>query len=329
MQLLKGITKLKSIISPLYGLYPLLWLRLFFGYYFKLKKSVFICSMAKLYCIAGCLFAIIFYYQIVVPLNYGTIGTIFYNMFMVVDIILNAICSLISEEDYVLEFSSNLAANLPGFKQTYALPYLMIFAACTLETISFACTGYGTYLVFDYYAFVYEFLACFYSRLTILYITDNYRKAVQYICKSVRDKLENEHIDITQKTEYSSDFVKVFIMLRQYLDSTTKFMRMKYLSVVMLWYLEITLNVIMISLPSLLMEMAANYLDDLKRILVCEMVSNEDEEIGDVIDDELDYIDACSTNYAIWNDYPLNMNLILSFFDLCTSYLIALLQFLY
>ncbi|KAH9638119.1 hypothetical protein HF086_014980 [Spodoptera exigua] len=99
------------------------------------------------------------------------------------------------------------------------------------EVVSFAFSDYGTYRAFDFNASIYEFMSCYNARLTILYITDNYRKAIKYICKPLKDKLQNGNLDDYQKTKDCRDFVDMFIVLRQYLDATTKSMRIKCVAI--------------------------------------------------------------------------------------------------
>lgn len=54
-----------------------------------------------------------------------------------------------------------------------------------------------------------------------------------------------------------------------------------------------------------------------------------DKDLKLIIDDALHYIDASIAMHSLWNEFPIGVKLALSFISVCSTYVIALLQFAY
>ncbi|XP_075972482.1 uncharacterized protein LOC142974203 [Anticarsia gemmatalis] len=96
-----------------------------------------------------------------------------------------------------------------------------------------------------------------------------------------------------------------------------------------MWIVEVVIMSIVMCVSPILTEMALNDLDEIKAILSFQLLNNKDKNLQAVVCDAIDYIDACAAKYTLWNDFPMDVNLILGFISLCSSYIIALLQFEY
>ncbi|KAJ8714558.1 hypothetical protein PYW07_002783 [Mythimna separata] len=119
------------------------------------------------------------------------------------------------------------------------------------------------------------------------------------------------------------DYLKILTVL--YFTISTKYVE----PILVAWYSEIFVHLLLTCAPCMSLEIAVNDLEEIKCILAEQLLVYEDFNLRTVILQSLDYIDACTSKLNLWNNFPMDMKLVLRVFDLCASYIIALLQFVY
>ena len=204
-------------------------IRLIFGFYFKCSNSTTICLLLKLYCVGCCGLG---YLQILMSgFDYFQINfaALCYDSIPLIDITANVLISLITEQECVMKFSSQLDYHFASIlqKKSYSLvTYFLLFIAIIVEFIILGVS-------LEYYGFAnltayfYRSISFYSSRLTIVYITENYQKTIFFLRKMLRDNFETISANAAQKSEKVSNFIESYMKLSKNLDSTIKCLRLK------------------------------------------------------------------------------------------------------
>ena len=214
----------------LFSFHGLMLIRLIFGFYFKCSNSTTVCLLLKIYC-AGCC-GLLCYLQI---LAYSDdylqlyFAAFCYDSIAIIDITANILISLITEEEYVMKFSSKLVSNYSSTlqkKPKYLVTYFLLFIAITAEFVflGISLNYFGLAILTAYF---YKSISFYSSRLTIVYIAENYQKTVEFLCKTLRDNFEIINVNATRKSEYVLHFCVGYMQLSKNLDTTIKLLRLK------------------------------------------------------------------------------------------------------
>ncbi|XP_063892693.1 uncharacterized protein LOC135117401 [Helicoverpa armigera] len=70
----------------------------------------------------------------------------------------------------------------------------------------------------------------------------------------------------------------------------------------------------------LILEWAANDLDEIKKIIAKELLTYEDYYLRSAIYESMEFVDGYTTGLNVWNQYPMNKDMVLAFIGLITSY---------
>uniref|UniRef100_A0A2A4IU19 Gustatory receptor n=1 Tax=Heliothis virescens TaxID=7102 RepID=A0A2A4IU19_HELVI len=79
--------------------------------------------------------------------------------------------------------------------------------------------------------------------------------------------------------------------------------------------------------PMLILERAANDLDEIKKTIARELLVYEDYNLRSAVYESMEFIDEYTMGLNLWNQYPLNVDIVLTFIGFITAYMIAILQF--
>ena len=213
----------------LFSLHGIMLIRLIFGFYFKCSNSTTVCLLLKLYCVGCCGLG---YLQILMSgIDYlqMNFAAFCYDSIPLIDITANVLISLITEQECVMKFSSQLGYNFASIlqKKSHCLvTYFLLFLAIIVEfvIIGVLFEDYGFAILTAYF---YRSISFYSSRLTIVYITENYQKTVLFLCKTLRNNFERISANATRKSEQVSNFIESYMQLSKNLDSTIKCLRLK------------------------------------------------------------------------------------------------------
>ncbi|CAH0721445.1 unnamed protein product, partial [Brenthis ino] len=92
---------------------------------------------------------------------------------------------------------------------------------------------------------------------------------------------------------------------------------------------EAIINTIMMCSATFLAEMVLNEYDEVKEMLGDLLIMNKDEDIRKMIYECLEYIETRPPRYSIWRIFSLDIQLFIGFIQLCSTYVIIVLQFQY
>ena len=213
----------------LFSLHGIMLIRLIFGFYFKCSNSTTVCLLLKLYCVCCCG---ICYLQIIMSgIDYTQInfGALCYDSIPLLDITANIVMSVITEEKYVMKFSSKLDYNFTSTiqkKSNCVVTYCLLFITIIVEFIFLGASLEYLGLA-NLTAYFYKSISFYSSRLTIVYITENYKKSVFFLCKTLIDHFGTSSASVTRKSEQVTNFIEGYMQLSKNLDSTIKCLRFK------------------------------------------------------------------------------------------------------
>ena len=227
MALLSGQIKLESYIT----LNGLLVLGLAFGYYFKRNTSNTICFFTKCCCIALYVLITVIHLKLQNLSSRKIQVADLYFFSLLMEISINVLVSLITEEKYLIKFSSYIGSNtlttLTRIHCSCFLSYFTISIAISLKFVIFLCFGFHGFPALAYFIVNYQNLSCLYCRISLIYITDNYRKTIHVICKSLKKHFENAQMNDAEKTKHVKYFISAYAKLLKNFNSTITIMRLK------------------------------------------------------------------------------------------------------
>lgn len=207
-----------------FSLRGILWYRLCFGFYFKCSNSVLVCRLTKLYCILLCLFMHIHFYELRSVKNYliDYIATL-YDIFAVIEVITNVVISLVTEERFVTSFASKFNSNPSSmFKEEYCrVTYFVLFGSLLIKLPNFFIlySMDGNVLLTNI-MFAHRLIGCYNTRLTIIYLAENYQNFVRNLCKSLKQKMNEENLEEIEKSKHVKQFIIDFTQLTNNFEDT-------------------------------------------------------------------------------------------------------------
>lgn len=211
-----------------FSFHEIMLFRLLLGFYFKCSNSTTICLILKLYCIGCCGISYLQLYLSVEDYSISA-AVFFYDALVVIEITVNVLISLITEEENVMKFSSNLVSDSSSTLQnkvhcrvTNSLLFIAIIGELicyflSLEAISFAIAA----------VFYFKFCALCSGRMTAVYIVENYQETVKFLCKALKCNFEIMNLSAAQKNEHVANFCKGYMKLSKNLDATRKFLKLQ------------------------------------------------------------------------------------------------------
>ncbi|KAF9811714.1 hypothetical protein SFRURICE_011077 [Spodoptera frugiperda] len=177
--------------------------------------------------------------------------------------------------------------------------------------------------------FAHRLIGCYNTRLTIIYLAENYQNLVRNLCKSLKQKINEENLEEIEKSKHVKQFIIDFTQLTNNFEDTRLIQSVKQIRYLTPWISEIVISLTDLFIRDIFMELAATDLDDLKQVLAVQLVTCKDENLCVAIKNALQYIEASSLTNTVWNGFPTNVNLIFSFLNVLINYVIATLQILY
>ncbi|PZC73534.1 hypothetical protein B5X24_HaOG200846 [Helicoverpa armigera] len=336
------------------SLKQLMWLKIIFFQFCNWSSSVYVSVFAKLYCISNYLFIFIYgsikmshfnQYSASIRLNYIT---------SIVELNVDTLFSLIHGEEYVRRFVKMLEKDFPGlqkFYKYYVTIYLSLIGLVGF-LIFFTMDIRGGDNILKPCLFFNRSVACYFCRISVIYVIEGYRNTVSILRKQLNTQLNMNNITEAQKTVFIKEFTHSFIKLTEHFDSAMTIIRpltifrfvidfckilniIYYISFfdissfVISWTFEVIIEMLSLCCPMLILESAADDLDEIRKIIAKELLTYEDYYLRSVIYESMEFVDGYTTGLNVWNQYPMNKDMVLAFIGLITSYVIALLQFSY
>ncbi|PZC83360.1 hypothetical protein B5X24_HaOG200814 [Helicoverpa armigera] len=192
----------ESRLESFFTLKGILIMRSIFGYYYKFSNSVPISLLLKLYCIACC---IIIWCHIFVWSEVNS-RAVFYDVTLLIEITINMLISLFVEDEF--STLNDLIASLPT-KQNLRLTYAVII--CTIiEQVTAFTYGRSLFTAEDAALYMFQYISCTYSRLSLIYQAHNNEKAIKTLCDSLKDKIEDMNMDAAEKRGHVEKFIDTF-----------------------------------------------------------------------------------------------------------------------
>ncbi|PZC73533.1 hypothetical protein B5X24_HaOG200845 [Helicoverpa armigera] len=330
-----------------------MWLKIICFQFCNWSSSVYVSVFAKLYCISNYLFILIYgsmlmvylgQYSASVYINYVTANT---------ELNVDTLFSLIHGEEYVRRFVKMLEKDFPGLQKSYK-HYVTIYLTLIMfiEISIFFIMDIGERQFLQSAMFFNKHVACYFCRISVIYIMEGYCNTVSILKKQLTTQLDTKNVTEAQKTVFIKEFTRSFMKLTEHLDSAMKIIRpltifrfiidfCKILNIIyhvcffdfsrfiLSWCFEVIIEMFALCCPMLILEWAANDLDEIKRIIAKELLTYEDYNLRSAIYESMEFVDGYTMGLNVWNQYPMNKDMVLAFIGLITSYVIALLQFSY
>ncbi|KAF9814732.1 hypothetical protein SFRURICE_014827 [Spodoptera frugiperda] len=340
---LKNLLKTKKVIDRALRTKSALSIRLIFGLYYKLSTSPLVCYTAKLYCflISG-LNTYIFVYYVDSMFKNFAMGCFLLILF--IETFLTQFVALCYEGDRLMEFYHKFKYfsqdHLQFSRATY-IPHLVVLLMLIRNLFEYLhMSHFPSARVFFLHTSLYFMLATISSSYyTVLYITNTYRLSIRSVKMSLCNKLQNGNLSESDKFLCIRGNMNTYRSLTKIFISVNKLLRVKMIisltclflrfiliviffitssEIILTWTNELFFHTVIVYLPSIFMECVCKDLEVIKGILSKQLIVCKGEK------------NVCSSRYyTAWNGLLIDVNLALSFTNLCTTYAIAILQFTY
>ncbi|PZC79884.1 hypothetical protein B5X24_HaOG200975 [Helicoverpa armigera] len=213
------INKLKTQFQYYFGLNAVLFFKLIFGSYYDFSSSVILRRFAKAYCI----FVIIAYWFVIYfiwTVN-SKISLAFFLIVMTVDAAANILFSFITEEKYVIEFSSMVLFE-SGLNDRNIYFYLQIFHLVIVIS-SYLKRYYSIYA----YAVAFVNISAYNNRIISFYVMNTFKDAVRSLRLSLSKHFKNKNLTSDQKLLQINKFLNAYMKLLRIIDKVFKIIRFK------------------------------------------------------------------------------------------------------
>lgn len=231
--------KSKQNFSDEKSLRIILKTRLFFGLYYKLNSSSNVCVVFKFLCLLIAVSHIVLYYTY----TYECETTAIYSVFELAETVARVFISLFTGEEYLMKFSRILYMDL---RQTFHVTYknfavkLVVLFVVFAEIMTIAFVGVKCRLldIVGYVTFLHRFMICFSSRLTTIYLFDNYRFSIRLLKKPLIEKWKNANVTNSDKIELIENFLSNYMKVINNLATTLTVTRITVRLCIYFYYFE-------------------------------------------------------------------------------------------
>lgn len=205
-------------------------LRLIFGFYFKCSNSFITRLFLKLYCVTLCgLIIINYYYYDFLFIKTSASGWVLYDAILVSEATANIFTALITEEEYVMNFSSKLASDFSSTlrrSQYCCVTYFMISYFFVIKLGNSLLIWNALPLTANV-IFFFRSASCYCSRLTTIYLAENYQKTIQALCNSLKEEFKTMNLSANMKGRHVKVFIEGYMKHSNNFNVSIKFLRLK------------------------------------------------------------------------------------------------------
>lgn len=205
----------------------ILFIRLFFGLYFKLSSSARICWIGRLYCVICimCNIFIAFSYPIFVN---SDVSELILAIMLTAETISNGILSLASEEAVIIDFSIfvNKSPSIGNLSIGSLVAYSIIATGILTRCVAIILVK-PSYSMLFFILYNYTYLGCICSQLTSVFVTDTFRKHVKDLWKSLCKNLRDGNLPDHKKIAYVKRFMYEYQTLSKSFAATWNLLKLR------------------------------------------------------------------------------------------------------